>query len=183
LFVAPIDLPNDADTLARQITDACGPVGALIHLAPLAVTPPLNCPRGRAAWEHRLSCETRALFLLARSFGASLEHAAGQGSRSSSPQPRWAELFASGRPSPARVFQSRWRRGFMKCVAIEWPQVRVRVVDLDAVEPVAVLADHVIAELWSRDSHAGKSGTAAAGAAVEACAARRPARSLVYDPE
>ena len=156
VFVCAVDSLDEAeaDRLARQIAGACGPVGALIHLAPLAVAPPFELDVWDAAlWERRLSSETRALFLLARSFGASLEHAAGQGGAAFIAATSMGGAFGVRPGEPALLPSQGGVAGFMKCAAIEWPQVRVRAVDLDPAEPVAALAAHVIAELWSRDSH------------------------------
>src|SRR5581483_468619 len=42
--------------------------------------------------------------------------------------------------------------GLAKCLAIEWPDVRVRVVDLNPVEPFDRLASHLVDELWAMES-------------------------------
>jgi len=39
--------------------------------------------------------------------------------------------------------------GFTKCLALEWPSVRIRAVDLDRSEPVEALAAHLVEELWT----------------------------------
>jgi NAD(P)-dependent dehydrogenase (short-subunit alcohol dehydrogenase family) len=152
VFVSPVDSVEEADRVTRQITDAHGPVGALIHLAPLSGAPPFD-GLDATSWWNRLSSETRALFLLARSLGSSLQQAARHGGAALISTTSMGGYFgtagASGsmRPSHGGVV------GFTKCVAIEWPEVRVRAIDLDATEAAETLVDHVIAELWTLETH------------------------------
>ena len=151
LFVSPLDSATEVERIAQQIGDSCGPVGALIHLTPLSVAPQLE-ELDVASWWNQLSCETRTLFLLARQLGSSLEQAARNGGAALIAATSMGGAFGtrsvdrSMQPSQGGVV------GFTKCVAIEWPAVRVRAVDLDATEPIDALAGHVIDELWSFDS-------------------------------
>src|SRR4051812_40442780 len=74
LFASAVGSPEEAAALAREITAACGPVAALLHLAPLSPSPDFDT-LDVTSWTDRLSLETRTLFLLAQAFGASLEDA------------------------------------------------------------------------------------------------------------
>src|SRR5262249_29092680 len=150
LFVSPLDSTEEADRIAHRIVDSCGPVGALIHLAPLSAAPGFD-GLDAASWRDRLSCETRTLFLLARRLSSSLEQAARDGGAALIAVTSMGGAFGvrsvdcSMLPSQGGVV------GFTKCLAIEWPAVRVRAVDLDLGEPTDALAAHVIDELWSPD--------------------------------
>jgi len=150
LFASPLDSFEEAERVTRRIEGACGPIAALIHLAPLSpaeVFETLDDVR----WWQRLSFETRRLFLLSKAIARPLELAAAKGGAALMTVTSMGGTFGVDdttsdlRPSHAGVV------GFAKCVAIEWPDVRVRALDVDPGEPIDRLAAHVIEELWSAD--------------------------------
>jgi NAD(P)-dependent dehydrogenase (short-subunit alcohol dehydrogenase family) len=151
LFVSRLDSADEAERIAHLIGDSCGPVGALIHLAPISVAPQFDT-FDATSWWNRLSCETRTLFLLARSLGSSLESAAQNGGAALIAATSMGGTFGIRSVDRSMLPSQGGVVGFTKCVAIEWPAVRVRAVDLDATEPIDALAAHVIDELWSLDS-------------------------------
>src|SRR5204863_6181412 len=107
-----------------------------------------------AAWSRRLSVETRSLFLLVRALASSLDEAAEHGGAAVIAATAMGGTFGVGEhgrhgswlPSQGGVV------GFTKCVAIEWPEVRVRALDLDGAEASDALAAHVVNELQSVDA-------------------------------
>jgi NAD(P)-dependent dehydrogenase (short-subunit alcohol dehydrogenase family) len=150
LFVSPLDSAEEADRVAHLIGESLGHVGALIHLAPLSASPPFEA-MDAASWWSRLSSETRTLFLIARSLGASLEHAGRNGGAVVLAATSMGGAFGTASAARAILPSQGGVVGFAKCLAIEWPDVRVRAVDLDATEPIEALAAHLIDEMWAAD--------------------------------
>jgi NAD(P)-dependent dehydrogenase (short-subunit alcohol dehydrogenase family) len=152
LLVSSIDTADEARRLVAQIVERQGPIAALVHLMPLSPAPADWAQDAGAAWE-RICHDTRTLFLMAQALGAELERASGKGGA--------AVIACTGLdgalghrlggeapgvfPGQAAVL------GFTKCLAIEWPDVRVRAVDLDPSDASEVLAEHVLDELRASD--------------------------------
>jgi NAD(P)-dependent dehydrogenase (short-subunit alcohol dehydrogenase family) len=151
LFVSPLDSAEEAERVAHLLGESLGPVGALIHLAPLSASTPFEA-MDAASWWSRLSSETRTLFLIARSLGASLEHAGRNGGAVVLAATSMGGAFGTTSVAHAILPSQGGVAGFAKCLAIEWPDVRVRAVDLDATEPIDALAAHLIGEMWAADS-------------------------------
>jgi NAD(P)-dependent dehydrogenase (short-subunit alcohol dehydrogenase family) len=152
IFQSMLDSPSEVERLVRQISSACGPIGGLVHLLPLSPVPDferLDC----AGWRRRLAIETRSLFLLTQAAYPMLDKAAASGGA--------IVLAATALGGTLGTFTGRSRSqvfpgqggvlGFMKCLALEWPDVRVRAVDLDPSESFERLADSVREEMWLAD--------------------------------
>jgi len=150
VFVSALDSPDEAERVVRMIGESCGPVGALIHLTPLSIVPSFDT-LDTASWWNQLSRETRTLFLLAKSLGAPLADAARNGGSALLAFTSMGGTFGTSCPDSGGFPSQGGVVGFTKCVAIEWPDVRVRAVDLDMTEPVEALAAHVVDELWALD--------------------------------
>ena len=150
VYVSALDSAEEADRIARSIGAACGPVAAVIHLMPLSPPSPLE-GTDTASWWGRLCLETRTLFLLAKAFGPSLDSAARSGGAALIGATSMGGAFGSGSPHPPMLPSQGGVTGFLKCVGIEWPDVRVRAVDLDPAEPVDAITAHILDELWSKD--------------------------------
>jgi NAD(P)-dependent dehydrogenase (short-subunit alcohol dehydrogenase family) len=150
-FVSRLDSPEEAARVTRAITEACGPVAGLMHLAPLAAAPPFDT-LDATEWWHQLSRETRALFLLAQALGGSLDSAARNGGAAIIAVTSMGGTFGS-RATDTMISPSHGGVvGVTKCLAIEWPEVRVRAVDVDSSEPIAALAAQILDELSAVDS-------------------------------
>ena len=151
VYVSSLDSAEEGERIARSIMESCGPVAAVIHLAPLSPAPAFDA-MDAASWWNRLSLETRALFVLARAFGASLDNAGRNGGAALVAATSMGGDFGSASSDPTLLPSQGGVTGFLKCVGIEWPGVRVRAVDLDRAEPADALAAHIVDELWSVDS-------------------------------
>lgn len=155
LAVPPLETVADADRLVALVVERFGPIAALVHLAPLA-PPAVAGDQALDAGElwRTLCRDTKTLFLLAKAMEAELARAARQGG---------AALIACtalggdlGQTAAGVRAPHRWAGqggvlGLTKCLALEWPDVRVRAVDLDPAEPADTLAGHVLDELWAPD--------------------------------
>ena len=127
---------------AREI----GPIAGLIHAAPLGTSGEVGLdPR---AWDDGIRSDLRGLFLLAKLVAPDLERSARDGG---------ACLIAAtgmgGRFGQDSAFPP-WHggiAGLVKTLAREWPEVRVRSVDLDPESPVETLAERLAEELFADD--------------------------------
>jgi NAD(P)-dependent dehydrogenase (short-subunit alcohol dehydrogenase family) len=169
-YCSSLDSPAEVDRVVGRVTASCGPIGALVHLIPLGGVPDYEHLRF-AAWSQRLSLETRTLFLLSRALRPSLASAADRGGAAVVAATAMGGAFGS---DPAYLGRSFFPGqggvvGFAKCLAAEWPSVRVRAVDLDPQEPPQSQADHVFAELWTDDTEVevGHAGGRRLGLALE----------------
>jgi NAD(P)-dependent dehydrogenase (short-subunit alcohol dehydrogenase family) len=149
VFRSSLDTVEEVERVVGAIRESCGPTAALIHLMPLSTAPRLEA-MDADLWWNRLSSETRTLFLLSKSLGSSLEEAARNGGAALLAATSMGGRFGttaieSPVPSQGGIV------GFTKCAAVEWPDVRVRVIDLDSTAPVEQLAAHVLDEIWTLD--------------------------------
>lgn len=151
VFPSPLDSIAEAERVTQAIQASCGPVAAVIHLAPLAPSPPFETLDDASWWSH-LARETRALFLLVRAVGASLQRAAGEGGAACIAVTSMGGVFGADRGGTSRPSHG-GVTGFLKCVAIEYPDVRVRTMDVADGPHVATLADLVLDELWADETH------------------------------
>lgn len=147
VFRTRLDTVQEAERVVRSVRESCGPVAALIHLAPLASAPPFATWDSARWWDH-LSRETRALFLLVRALGTSLSDAAGQGGAACLAFTSMGGSFGVDRGETLRPNQG-GVTGFLKCVAIENPGIRIRTVDVADGGEIHRLTDQVLDELWA----------------------------------
>jgi NAD(P)-dependent dehydrogenase (short-subunit alcohol dehydrogenase family) len=150
-FVSALASVEEAAATARRIVEACGPVAALLHLAPLSELDAFG-EMNAATWSDRLSRETRTVFLLAQALGASLEAAAREGGAALITATSMGGGFGIGGGKPVLFPGHGGVVGFAKCLALEWPDVRVRAVDFDAAEAPESIAAHLARELWCGDT-------------------------------
>lgn len=151
---SPLATAADAQRLVEAIVRKHGPVAALVHLMPLSPIPSAETV-APAALRDRLCHDTRTLFLLTQALGAELEASAAAGGAAVIACTGMGGLLGHGpddiSAAPALAGQA-GVSGFMKCVALEAPDVRARAVDLDPAETADVLAGYVLDELWTADT-------------------------------
>lgn len=143
------DLTDEASVvdLATRIRRAVGILAALFHLAPLAPSDPVEDPRAR------MNREVWGLYLLARELeddlrqagrdgGAVLMAATALGGGLGLCEAQHAKTFFIGHGGVA---------GMVKCIGPEWPEVLVRVVDVDSERSPEEIADWLLAESTDRE--------------------------------
>jgi NAD(P)-dependent dehydrogenase (short-subunit alcohol dehydrogenase family)/acyl carrier protein len=144
---------EDAEKLLDTVRRQSGPIGALIHLHPLTRVPAFD-DMDMDHWRDRIHAETKSLFLLARAASADLKEAAA--SKSGCLLAATAMGGALGADLPADEVQcfpgQGGIHGLLKTLALEWPEVRVKVVDLDPREEAATLAGQLSEELFAGDA-------------------------------
>jgi acyl transferase domain-containing protein/NAD(P)H-dependent flavin oxidoreductase YrpB (nitropropane dioxygenase family)/NAD(P)-dependent dehydrogenase (short-subunit alcohol dehydrogenase family) len=143
VFHADLTDPTAVTDLLGRVREQTGPVAGLIHLLPLAEPPAGENAPGR------MRREVKSLYLLARCLDEDLRRSGAEGGA--------VLLAATGlggslgfgsEPLPEAYFPGHGGViGFVKCLAFEWPEVLVRVVDLDPGKPAAELADRLLGEL------------------------------------
>nr|MBA3947194.1 SDR family NAD(P)-dependent oxidoreductase [Herpetosiphonaceae bacterium] len=141
--------------VVKRIRSEHGALAALIHLLPLRPQMPFTA-LSFSDWQNRLAIEVRSLFLLAQGMREELEAAAeaggaaiigvgGMGGTWGSDAHRTDHEAFPGAGAIA---------GLLKTLAIEWPTVRSKAVDLHVAEGPTALAEHVLAELMTGDGEA-----------------------------
>jgi NAD(P)-dependent dehydrogenase (short-subunit alcohol dehydrogenase family) len=139
-FHADLTNPQAVEELLVHIHRQCGPVRGLIHLLPLAP------PRDGESWADRLRLDVKSLFLLARGLADELQRAADGGNALLLAATGMGGCFGTATDGDFAPGQG-GVAGLVKSLAHEWPQVLVRVVDLDRGEPAEKLATALLAEL------------------------------------
>ncbi len=138
--------------LVETVRKRQGSVGSLIHLLPLKKWTSYE-DIDLAGWSARISLETKTLFHLLRLLESDLKQAAKEGGAcllsatalgggfASDPNVNQQEFFPGQGAIP----------GLLKTIDVEWPEVRVKAVDLPPDQPASDLAVHLMAEIQADD--------------------------------
>jgi NAD(P)-dependent dehydrogenase (short-subunit alcohol dehydrogenase family) len=150
---SPVDTAAEAERIVAVIEERYGPVAALVHLAPLSSLPPFEALDAESVWE-RLCVETKTFFLLAKALGPNLERAAAEGGAAIIAGTTMGGALGHSAASATMFPGQGGVVGFAKSLALEWPAIRVRAVDLDSADTSDALAGRIVDELWADDRHA-----------------------------
>jgi NAD(P)-dependent dehydrogenase (short-subunit alcohol dehydrogenase family) len=141
--------PSSVEAILTEVREA-GPIAGIVHALPLGDAKPISLVAG--AWSDRVGGELRGLFLLARAAGADLDAASRSGGACLVAATAMGGAFATSRVLPGPFFPGQGGvAGLVKTLAREWPEVRVRVVDLCPREPAEGLAARLAAEALTDD--------------------------------
>jgi len=155
IFAADLTDPTAVTELLGRIREACGPVSGLIHLLPLAE------PAETETDELRMRREVKSLYLLSRGLETDIREAGKAGSAVLLAVTAMGGKMGFGDALPEDFFAGHGGvAGFTKCLGYEWPEVTVRVVDVDGETPASHLAEDLLAELGDPDGafEVGRSG-------------------------
>ncbi len=149
-FTADLSDPRQVEEVLACVRQHCGPPAGLVHLLPLASSPPGE------SWDARLGREVKSLFLLARGLAGDLGGAADSGPAFLLAATGLGGSFGAGCPAgmplPASFFPGQGGvAGLIKSLAHEWADVLVRVVDFESDAAAADTADRLLAELADAD--------------------------------
>ena len=151
-YSADLHSPESLAELLALVSLRQSPVGGVIFLSPLEGAPNL-IGADLHTWQEQLHTGGRSLFQIAKAAGRYLHAAAAEhgafflaatgmgGSFMSGPSAGLSADF----PDHGAVV------GLMKTLALEWPEVRVKSVDLNLNEPSDLLAKHLFAEVHATD--------------------------------
>ncbi|MBT8421150.1 MAG: SDR family NAD(P)-dependent oxidoreductase, partial [Gammaproteobacteria bacterium] len=137
---SPEHLARTVDSLREQY----GRVTGIIHLAGFSDAP---MPEALAPWRKITETEATSLFHLARLCGADLQESQGFIMGASMLGGYFGRDGHCGPGFPSSGAGS----GLLKTLALEWPMLRVRVIDFDE-QSREVIADRLFRELAARDS-------------------------------
>jgi acyl transferase domain-containing protein/NAD(P)-dependent dehydrogenase (short-subunit alcohol dehydrogenase family) len=150
--IAPTDELGTAEAVERLVSElhrSSGPVSALVHLAPLRPGAE-GIGLDLARWRERLDQDLKGLFLLAQALRPDLEASAAEGGAAVLGVTALGGAFASDRPAHPFFPGHGGLTGFLKALAVEWPDVRVRAVDLEPA-PAESAAQAILDELLAAD--------------------------------
>lgn len=140
-------LKNGSEESMREVLEEVkaqqGPIGGLVHLYPLAeVSPDKHPSPGGLPLEIHSTIKT--LFHLAKALENDLRQPPGDGR---------ALLMAATAIDPKEAFVPEHGAvpGFLKSMDMEWPDVRVKAVDVSLKEAAGDLADRLYTEMWLDD--------------------------------
>jgi len=139
--------------LVEAIRKRQGAVGGLIHLLPLKEWAPYG-DISLAGWQERFQREVKTLFHLLKFLEEDLKGAAAEGGACVVSATGMGGSFASDPGTGQKEFFPGHGAilGLLKTVDVEWPEVRVKAVDLNLDQPVSTLADHLMAEIEADDT-------------------------------
>jgi acyl transferase domain-containing protein/NAD(P)H-dependent flavin oxidoreductase YrpB (nitropropane dioxygenase family)/acyl carrier protein len=156
VYAADLTDPAAVTGLVETIRTECGPVAGLIHLLPLAAPPDGESPGDRA---RRV---VKSLYLLARALEADVREAGKTGGAVLLAVTAMGGRIGFGGDLPDDFSPGHGGvAGFAKCLGYEWPEVTVRVVDVDGTASAPELAEQLLAELGDPDGpfEVGRAGT------------------------
>jgi NAD(P)-dependent dehydrogenase (short-subunit alcohol dehydrogenase family) len=132
------------DDVLRSVRQQSGPIAGLIHLLALAEPP------AGESWSERMRREVKPLFLLSRGLSSELRRSDKAVLLAATAM---GGCFGAGdSPLPDSFFPGQGGvAGLTKSLAHEWPDVLVRVVDLDVTQKPSTLAAQLLAELADAD--------------------------------
>ncbi|MBP3957468.1 acyltransferase domain-containing protein [Gemmata sp. G18] len=145
-FTADLTDPAAVTALLGRIREKCGPVSGLVHLLPLA-----EPPAGETD-EQRMRREVKSLYLLARGLETDIRAAGTNGSAVLLAVTAMGGAMGFGDDLPGDFFAGHGGvAGFTKCLGYEWPEVTVRVVDVNAETAAPRLVEQLLGELGDPD--------------------------------
>jgi acyl transferase domain-containing protein/NAD(P)-dependent dehydrogenase (short-subunit alcohol dehydrogenase family)/NAD(P)H-dependent flavin oxidoreductase YrpB (nitropropane dioxygenase family)/acyl carrier protein len=139
--------PEEVASLLELIRRRQGAIGGIIHLLAL---------RGGVSfeemsfkdWQQRLRLEAKSLFNLTKAAGKDLRKAAESGAGWLMAATAMGGNFAADIDESPSFFPGQGAIvGLVKTLAVEWPEVRCKAVDLDPAALAATSADHLLREM------------------------------------
>lgn len=174
--------PGSLEAAVERIRDRHGPIGALIHLYPLRFTGEID-GLDLENWRERIRLEIKSLYALARAVQADLHRTGRAGEARLMAVTGLGGGFAlepDGNIDPVQAGIA----AMVRSIALEWPEVRCRSVDLDGTRPASELAERLLEE-WTADDgevQVGRQGERRlAPRSVESPVSRAPAEAIGSD--
>ena len=150
VYTCVFESAPDVQALAAMVRAQQGAVAGIIHLLPLRPALALN-KLDLAKWRERLAEDAAGLFHLAQAAGSELHAAAERGGAAVLAVTGMGGAFGF-EGSPSFFPGNGGVTGLAKTLALEWPDVRVRAIDLDADSGIETVVGHLLAELYAADT-------------------------------
>jgi acyl transferase domain-containing protein/NAD(P)H-dependent flavin oxidoreductase YrpB (nitropropane dioxygenase family)/NAD(P)-dependent dehydrogenase (short-subunit alcohol dehydrogenase family) len=152
IYEADLSSPSAAAELVGAIHQAQGPLCGIVHLLPLWDAGEFTAGE-LDSWRQRLLLETKSLFYLAKAASEDLAQAAQAGGACLIGATGMGGTFLSTLSLDAkdRFAGQGGVVGLIKTLAREWPDLRVKAVDLNCAEPAQALASHLLDECTEGD--------------------------------
>ncbi len=147
-LVCDLSCVEGVEKAVRDLHERYGAATALVHLPALRARA-ANGDEGLAGCRRRLAEHLTPLFLLSQALASDLESAANQGGAAVLAATALGGASAADRASTAFDPDQAAIAGFLKTLALEWPSVRVKSVDLSpdmAVDPTDTLLTELLAD-------------------------------------
>jgi NAD(P)-dependent dehydrogenase (short-subunit alcohol dehydrogenase family) len=150
LYTTDLTDPAAISSLLDLLRRERGSVAGLIHLLPLRAGAPLE-EMSFGDWRQRLRLEVKSLFHLAKAVSAHLKQAAEAGGGWLIAATAMGGSFASDGVWRSSFFPGQGGvAGLIKTLALEWPKVLCKVVDLDPEQSSSSLASQLLDEMAIR---------------------------------
>jgi NAD(P)-dependent dehydrogenase (short-subunit alcohol dehydrogenase family)/acyl carrier protein len=151
-YAADLGSMDSVAELIELVRQRQGPLGGIVHLLSLQGAASFAM-HTHQSWKEQLRSEAKSLFLFAKAAGKHLRQAARESGACLIAATGMGGAFLSDL-SPDVVVNSPDHgaiAGLMKTIALEWPEVSVKVVDLNLQESGDALAEHLLEELQVGD--------------------------------
>ena len=144
---SPASLPHLVEKIRREQ----GAIGGLVHLLPLRACISFEQFELKS-WQERLQEDVGSLYLILHAAAAEFKEAAAAGGAWVVSASGLGGLWGRELSKSMDFFPGHGGiPGLLKTLAMEWPEVRVKSVDLLLEEPAAQLADHLLTEIEAGD--------------------------------
>jgi NAD(P)-dependent dehydrogenase (short-subunit alcohol dehydrogenase family) len=148
-FVVDLTAPGSVADLIDVVRNRFGSIGMILHLLPLKTSSAFS-DIDFDTWRERLRLDVKSLFYLTKAAASDLQDSSADGACVLA-----ASHIGLGRPggdASSTLFPGhKGLNGFLKTLALEWPGVRAKAVDLDAEAPVEQAARQLMEEILSGD--------------------------------
>lgn len=151
-YIADMTDPVAVAELLGIVRQRQGPIGGVIHLLPLKTGTKFE-EMDLAGWRERLHLEVKSLFYLARAAGPDLKQAGASGKGWLLAATAMGGTLAHDASGPDFFPGQGGITGLIKTLALEWPQVCCKVVDLDMDDLSSMLAKRLMAEIAAEDEN------------------------------
>jgi acyl transferase domain-containing protein/NAD(P)-dependent dehydrogenase (short-subunit alcohol dehydrogenase family)/NAD(P)H-dependent flavin oxidoreductase YrpB (nitropropane dioxygenase family) len=143
-YAADLTDPTAVGELIELVRQRHGPVAGIIHLLPLRAAPAIE---EATSWPERLGPEIKGLYLLARAAAPDLKARRGWVVGATSMAAFGSDPVSADPLSPSQGGIA----GFVKTLALEWPEVEAKAIDFDPATAPSTLIDLLLAEMAAGD--------------------------------
>jgi NAD(P)-dependent dehydrogenase (short-subunit alcohol dehydrogenase family) len=151
IYTANLVNPTSVNKLLETVRRQQGPLAGIIHLLPLKAGVKFE-ELDLSGWQDRLSLGVKSLFYLAKAAYPELKQVDGAIGGWMIAATAMGGTFASDTSDQSFFPGDGAIAGLIKTLAMEWPQLSTKVIDLDTSTPPAKLAQHLLAEIITQDS-------------------------------